>query len=1656
MDNKVKTSRFGFRSKLTSLFLSAVMMTSAFTGLGGALTSTYAMAVSSTEFMIKDQQKGSILQCFNWSFNAIKQNMAKIAEQGFTAVQTSPIQTAKEGTVGKTAKGSWWVQYQPADFTIETNRNGTGALGTASEFKAMCDEAHKYGVRVIVDAVLNHMANKSKNDLSPTIPDEYRNNSSFWHDISKNSWYASRYDITQYCMDGVPDLNTSNEQVQNAAIKFLKECIDCGADGFRFDGAKHIETPADSNGSNFWPNVLNTTTKYAESTRGVTPYYYGEVLDKTTGNDDAGSGQNIANSYTSMMSITLSSVSNGIRGAVNSSNADGAKRSDFGLDDGSKISGSRAVLWNESHDTYQAGTSSYVSDYNMNKTWALVGTRAEACGMYLARPSNWGSAMMGQGDVTAWANKEVKEVNLFHNYFAGQSEYLSSSNGIVYNERGTDGVVLVNVPGGSASVSVASHKMKDGTYTDKITGNKFTVSGGQISGQIGDTGIAVVYNGENPPPVNSSVSASPATGTTFTDTLTVTLNSKNATNTTYTTSEGASGSFTDGQKITVGKSTAEGQSVTVTVKGTSSNKESLSNTYIYTKRPQSESVSVYMDNTSYKWSNVYAYVYTGDGASAKAMTAWPGVKMTEKNSAGYFKLDVTGFEDGLVIFSDGTNSAANRYPADMQPGLKISGSSKLFSEGNTWSDYKDEPIVKDPLVKVDKASGTSFNTETFDITLTLENAESGTYSVDNGPVKSFTGTKTVTIGEGKIADSDITVKTTAANGTNTKEYVFKYNKKYVMKTSSTSAASASSKYATNPGGNVGARKTIKSAGDFTADTLIAQGVANDDPAAFKGTHEAPKFDLYALYAAWDDTNIYVGIQYTNVIDVVDPVQEAPQTGRGKPNGADADIPQMILFDTKTGDYTDGTTNDTKQTTVWDTNITFGGDTKVDRILMYSPKKGIDNYAVFPVTNGIIDYTNKIGDGYQKPLDGASVVCEDGFFCSAMNGIKAVGYDPSELESDSSQWVDFLSTNHSKEQDTFCIVTLPLKYLNISANDIETKGLGIMAVATYGESGMGCLPHDTVMLDNVFKPYKDDISTSGEKSDADEITVALASVGKSGSPVPPKPTSLQVNFGTDRSAPQLSDTALTIKGIGYGGTAPYKYKFTVDGTVIKNTSTTDNVSWKPKTAGKHTLECVITDSAGNTYKATKTFTSEGGVPPTDLTNNSKISADSISAGGTVTATGSATGGTAPYQYQIVYRKSGQTKWTTALSYGTNNTAKIKPASTGTYEICIKVKDSQNAEVKKFFTVQVKPSPLTNTSTISSLSISKGDSLKVTASGKGGTGSYQYQVVYKKDSDTKWYTAQAYGKNTSVSIKPASEGKYNVCVKVKDSDGTEVKKFFDVTVVSPPAIQFKISSTKINLGESVNISVTAPSTCKIAAYYKQVSQSKWTEKQAFSTNKNISIKPAKATQYNVCVKVRDSEGNITKKYFNVDVVKGLVNTSSLSSTSISLGETLTAKCSATGGSGYYNFAVYYKRTSQTKWTTAQNYKSNTGVTFKPAAATTYDVCVKAKDSNGTEVKKYFTVKVNNAELRNTSTVSPSTLKMGVKVTVKASATGGTGSYKYAVYCKKTSQTNWTEIQAFSTNSTVSITPASATPYKICVKVKDSDGTIEKKYFDLKVTA
>lgn len=270
--------------------------------------------------------------------------------------------------------------------------------------------------------------------------------------------------------------------------------------------------------------------------------------------------------------------------------------------------------------------------------------------------------------------------------------------------------------------------------------------------------------------------------------------------------------------------------------------------------------------------------------------------------------------------------------------------------------------------------------------------------------------------------------------------------------------------------------------------------------------------------------------------------------------------------------------------------------------------------------------------------------------------------------------------------------------------------------------------------------------------------------------------------------------------------------------------------------------------------------------------------------------------------------------------------------------------------------------------------------------------------------------------------------------------------------------RILMKEIILGNTIAVdaySVLGEGDCTYAVYYKKVSDKKWTVKQDFSANQTVEIKPAKAADYQICVKAKDSTGKIVKKYFDIKVNAKLSNQSTLSAENIVIGQKITVNGLAKGGLSEYGceYQVLYKQASQTKWTTAQDFDQNNTVTFKPAKAAAYDVCVKVRDYTGTVVKKYFTVNVAR-KLQNTSSLSADTIKLGEKITASCSAQGGIGNYQYQVLYKQASQAKWTTAQEFGENNAVTFKPAKKTEYDVCVKVKDNDGTIIKRFFKVNV--
>lgn len=582
---------------------------------------------SAGNYELQDSVQGAnILHCWNWSYSTIEEHMELIAQCGYTAIQTSPATQPKDynysyvdettgetvtvsgtddvgkavGTPGKGGSGNWWKAYQPVTFSVCDN--GETWFGTKSELESMCATAEKYGIKVIVDVVANHLGNikgwqNSLKDVSPQVgkywnPDMLTDES-FWHINDLQIWMSDgREHFTQGTM-GMPDLNTADKRVQKYVYEYLDELIDCGVDGFRFDAAKHIETPEDdpSFASDFWPTVLNEATSHYKSKTGGNLYVYGEILNTVGDNFD------IAN-YTKRMSVTDNSAGHHLLESIRNNQAKTLEM---------KYPADKSVVWAESHDTYMNESSRYASDKSVVRAWAMAGNKNNAASLYFARPyyskdildgdndgqfrndldKNLKQAVMGECSTYTWASNEVAAVNHFNNRMAGKADNSGTDGNIAYCQRG-NGIVLVNMDG-SGDINISAHGLADGKYTDEVTGNTFTVSGGQLSGKIDSVyGVAVVYQNVMPNPsveypivADKPVISATLPSSTITSAREVKFSVTNADSATYSIDAGAEKSFTDTVTLTVGEDKSEGEECVVKIIAKKDGKVS-EKTFVYT------------------------------------------------------------------------------------------------------------------------------------------------------------------------------------------------------------------------------------------------------------------------------------------------------------------------------------------------------------------------------------------------------------------------------------------------------------------------------------------------------------------------------------------------------------------------------------------------------------------------------------------------------------------------------------------------------------------------------------------------------------------------------------------------------------------------------------------------------------------------------------------------------------------------------------------------------------------------------------------------------------------------------------------------------------------------------------------------------------------
>ena len=482
------------------------------------------------KYGLKDNiQDGVILHCFDWTLADIQAEIPNIAKAGFTAVQTSPVhERAGKGSV-------WYDVYRPYDFKI-----GNG-LGTEADLKALCAKAHEYGVKVIVDVVANHtdygnVADRLKDEGLYHQPFDVGN----WHD---------RHQVT-FGKIGMWDLDTNNPTVQAIIKQYIQDLKACGVDGIRWDAIKHIGLP--SEGDSFMQNVVDQEM-----------YNYGEILDSTGGDDNV-----LFPEYQTYMSITDNGYGNGFANSF----AGGSINESVGNFNQRNAKTEKLVYWGESHDTYanDGGESKNKSQNVIDRAYAVVAGNNGATALYFSRPfqKDKGAIKFGDKGSVHFKDAEVAQVNYMHNVCAGEPNYYVKGNGVCAQVR-KSGAIIVLGNGSDRDVTVANGAgdgkwLKPGTYKDMVGGGAFTVNASTISGHVGESGIAVIYNAGSivlPP----EVVFNPADGTAFSDeTLTVTATPLNAVSAWIQVNDGAKQDFTADKQFTVGADVAYGKDVTIT------------------------------------------------------------------------------------------------------------------------------------------------------------------------------------------------------------------------------------------------------------------------------------------------------------------------------------------------------------------------------------------------------------------------------------------------------------------------------------------------------------------------------------------------------------------------------------------------------------------------------------------------------------------------------------------------------------------------------------------------------------------------------------------------------------------------------------------------------------------------------------------------------------------------------------------------------------------------------------------------------------------------------------------------------------------------------------------------------------------------------------
>ncbi|GAA0829767.1 carbohydrate-binding module family 20 domain-containing protein [Streptosporangium amethystogenes subsp. fukuiense] len=503
----MERSRSRLRSRIRHVLLAAAVAMCGVT----PVTAVVAVPPANAAVTLNDSEVTANLWEWNWkSVSAACTN--HLGPAGYGAVQVAPPQESVSLPNSSDGVHPWYEVYQPVSYKLDSR------FGDRAQFASMVTACHNAGVRVYVDAVVNHMAGTNNPGgvtgyagtsftgySYPAVPygngDFHRPGDNCPTGGGINDW-NNESQVTSCELLSLSDLYTEKESVRNKIAAYLNDLVGLGVDGFRVDAVKHIKK------EDFAAILSKVNNTVAENKR---PYVAQEIFDGA-GNDNLkarafiGNGDVLDFAYAKGIRANFQGSISNLAG-IGNWNLDAPSANVFAMvtnhdleRDGVVLSyknGSDYTLANYFVLAYPHGKPSVYDSFtwsNRNQSPPANGSgyvTDTSCG------SNWNCLTQSTGikGMVGWANaaKSVKSV----------SDFKAVNGNVIGFRRGDRAWIGIN-DSGSAATAEFTTGLADGEYCDVISGaptgsgcsgTTVTVSGGKATVTIpANNAVAVHVN----------------------------------------------------------------------------------------------------------------------------------------------------------------------------------------------------------------------------------------------------------------------------------------------------------------------------------------------------------------------------------------------------------------------------------------------------------------------------------------------------------------------------------------------------------------------------------------------------------------------------------------------------------------------------------------------------------------------------------------------------------------------------------------------------------------------------------------------------------------------------------------------------------------------------------------------------------------------------------------------------------------------------------------------------------------------------------------------------------------------------------------------------------------------------------------------------------